>query len=101
MCTTGRHAPESAPVERPWARPMLSLVAALGLLTSAAFIQGHVQAQTGVPASDAVDITKLGPQVGATVPDFTLTDQRGQPRTLASLMGPNGLVLAFNRSADW
>jgi len=39
--------------------------------------------------------------VGAKIPDFTLSDQHGQTRTLASLMGPNGLVLVFNRSAEW
>ena len=48
-----------------------------------------------------VDVTKLGPQVGEKVPDVSLSDQRGQIRTLASLMGPNGLVLVFSRSADW
>ena len=48
-----------------------------------------------------VDVTKLGPQVGEKVPDFSLPDQHGQTRTLASLMGPKGLVLVFNRSADW
>ena len=47
------------------------------------------------------DVQRLGPQVGSRVPDFTLTDQRGQSRTLASLMGPNGLMLVFFRSADW
>jgi hypothetical protein len=47
------------------------------------------------------DVQKLGPQVGGRVPDFTLVDQRGQSRTLASLMGPNGLMLVFFRSADW
>jgi hypothetical protein len=81
-------------------RPMLSLVAALGLLTSAAFILDRVHAQTVDPTA-VVDVTKLGPHVGDKVPDFTLSDQRGQPRSLASLMGPNGLMLAFNRSADW
>ena len=49
----------------------------------------------------AVDVTTLGPQVGEKVPDFSLPDQHGQTRTLASLMGPKGLVLVFNRSADW
>ena len=48
-----------------------------------------------------VDVTKLGPQVGETVPPFTLTDQTGREHTLQSLMGPNGLVLVFFRSADW
>ena len=47
------------------------------------------------------DVQSLGPQVGTRVPDFTLADQRGRPRTLASLMGPKGLMLVFIRSADW
>jgi peroxiredoxin len=47
------------------------------------------------------DVQKLGPQVGARVPEFTLLDQKGQSRTLASLMGPKGLMLVFYRSADW
>jgi len=46
-------------------------------------------------------VKKLGPQVGEKVPDFNLPDQRGQTHTLSSLMGPKGLVLVFNRSADW
>jgi hypothetical protein len=47
------------------------------------------------------DVQKLGPQVGSRAPDFALIDQRGQSRTLASLMGANGLMLVFFRSADW
>lgn len=47
------------------------------------------------------DVRTLGPQVGARVPDFTLPDQHGQPRSLQSLMGPRGLMLIFYRSADW
>src|SRR5262249_31366388 len=47
------------------------------------------------------DVQKLGPQVGAGVPDFSLPDQNGHLQTLASLMGPNGLMLVFSRSADW
>jgi peroxiredoxin len=46
-------------------------------------------------------IATLGPQVGDVVPDFSLTDQTGADRDLASLMGPNGLMLVFSRSADW
>ena len=53
------------------------------------------------PAPAAPDIKTLGPQVGEKVPDFNLTDQHGQPRSLASLMGPKGLLLVFSRSADW
>jgi hypothetical protein len=53
------------------------------------------------PQPPLPDVQKLGPQVGSRVPDFTLLDQKGQSRTLASLMGPKGLMLVFNRSADW
>ena len=64
-----------------------------------------VLAQTAVPQQVAPaplpDIQKLGPQIGTRVPDFTLLDQKGQSRTLASLMGPKGLMLVFFRSADW
>ncbi|MBL0160843.1 MAG: redoxin domain-containing protein [Bryobacterales bacterium] len=42
-----------------------------------------------------------GPNPGDQVPAFTLPDQSGQPRSLASLQGPKGLVLLFFRSADW
>ena len=53
------------------------------------------------PQTPLPDVRKLGPQVGSRVPDFTLLDQKGQSRTLASLMGPKGLMLVFFRSADW
>ena len=43
----------------------------------------------------------LGLQVGDVSPDFSLIDQTGAGRDLASLMGPNGLMLVFSRSADW
>jgi peroxiredoxin len=46
-------------------------------------------------------VAKLGPQVGARVPDFTLTDQAGKARTLQSIMGRRGAMLVFIRSADW
>lgn len=42
-----------------------------------------------------------GPEVGAKVPDFKLSDQNGTNRTLKGLMGPKGLMLVFFRSADW
>jgi hypothetical protein len=48
-----------------------------------------------------IDVSKLGPQVGARVPDFTLRDQAGTERTLQSIMGPRGAMLVFMRSADW
>ena len=53
-------------------------------------------AQAPVP-----DVARFGPQIGERVPPFSLVDQFGQRHDLQSLMGPNGLWLEFNRSADW
>ena len=43
----------------------------------------------------------LGPQGGEQVPDFELSDQFGEIHNLESVMGPNGAMLLFHRSADW
>ena len=48
-----------------------------------------------------IDVSKLGPQVGERVPDFSLPDQNGKTQTLQSIMGPKGAMLVFIRSADW
>ncbi len=48
-----------------------------------------------------VDVSALGPQVGEQVPDFSLPDQNGEIWTRQSIMGPNGAMLVFVRSADW
>ena len=48
-----------------------------------------------------IDVSKLGPQVGERIADFRLPDQHGTVRTRDALMGPNGLMLVFSRSADW
>jgi cytochrome oxidase Cu insertion factor (SCO1/SenC/PrrC family) len=50
---------------------------------------------------ERIDVSKLGPQVGKEVPDFTLRDQNGRTRNLKSIMGPKGAMLVFVRSADW
>ena len=63
-----------------------------------AVTQPHLTAQTAVPK---IDVSKLGPQVGEQVPDFSLLDQYGTTRNLASIMGPKGAMLVFVRSADW
>ncbi len=79
-------------------RPALSVrtVAAIALAFVAATAAQQPPATAPLP-----DVQKLGPQVGARIPDFTLLDQKGQSRTLPSLMGPKGLMLVFYRSADW
>ena len=55
----------------------------------------------GSPAATRIDVSKLGPQVGERVPDFSLPDQNGGTQTLQSIMGPRGAMLVFVRSADW
>ena len=52
-------------------------------------------------ARQPIDVSKLGPQVGQRVPDFSLEDQTGKTRTLQSIMGAKGVMLVFVRSADW
>ena len=64
-------------------------------------VSARATPQQPVPQPALPDVQKLGPQVGSRVPDFTLLDQTSQSRTLASLMGPKGLMLVFSRSADW
>ncbi len=48
-----------------------------------------------------IDVNALGPQVGESVPDFSLRDQNGEAQTLESIMGPRGALILFHRSADW
>ena len=50
---------------------------------------------------EPVEVAKLGPQVGELVPDFSLPDQNGRIWTRDSILGPNGAILLFHRSADW
>jgi hypothetical protein len=73
--------------------PLVALLVTAGL--SAA------QSAQAPVARTKVDVSKLGPQVGERVPDFSLPDQDGRTRTLQSIMGPRGAMLVFVRSADW
>jgi hypothetical protein len=65
----------------------------------AALITAGIGAQA--PPAQPVDIERLGPQIGDVVPDFSAPDQFGRTQTLKSSTGTNGLMLFFNRSADW
>ncbi|MGI9257883.1 MAG: hypothetical protein ACR2QQ_03520 [Gammaproteobacteria bacterium] len=42
-----------------------------------------------------------GPEIGETIPDFEAYDQNGNLVGLDDVMGPNGAVVVFHRSADW
>ena len=57
--------------------------------------------QGAQPARQTIDVSRLGPQVGEQIPDFSLTDQTGRTRDLQSIMGPRGAMVVFLRSADW
>ena len=75
-------------------------VLALGLALLALGVGQAREAQSGNPATK-VDVERVGLQVGASLPDFTLRDQHGESRSLRSLLGPKGAVIVFFRSADW
>ena len=66
-------------------------------LVAALCLTAGLAAQTRAP----IEVAKLGPQVGETVPGFSLRDQDGAARTLQSVMGPRGALIVFIRSADW
>ncbi|HEX8027073.1 MAG TPA: hypothetical protein VF491_01360 [Vicinamibacterales bacterium] len=68
----------------------LSLTAVLFLAAAALFAQ-----------APAVDVSKLGPQIGQSVPPIAGVDQYARPQTLGSIYGPKGAMLVFFRSADW
>jgi len=53
------------------------------------------------PATAPIDTSKIGPQVGQTVPPIEGVDQFGKRHTLSSIAGPRGTMLVFFRSADW
>ena len=59
--------------------------------------------QTSANAQDReeIDVASLGPQVGEQIPDFALPDQNGTVQTLESIMGEEGAMIVFHRSADW
>ena len=61
----------------------------------------RAQPQTGDAGRTRIDVSKLGPQVGQRIPDFSLQDQAGKTWTQRSIMGRNGAMLVFYRSADW
>ena len=51
--------------------------------------------------SQSIDVEHIGPKIGAALPEFSLHDQDGKVHSLKSLLGTNGAVIVFFRSADW
>ena len=80
---------------------MTTLPARLKLTTFSFLLLFSVSGLTSAQSRTAIDVHSLGPQVGERVPEFRLPDQNGRIQTLESIMGPNGAMLLFHRSADW
>lgn len=53
------------------------------------------------PATASEYVDSWGPPVGTAIPEASFNDQAGHPLTFAGLMGARGLLILFNRSADW
>ena len=70
-------------------------------LALTALLTAQTPGGTQTAARPKIDVSKLGPQVGERVPDFSLNDQNGKTWTPQSIMGPKGAMLVFYRSADW
>lgn len=85
-------------------RQIRSVFTLIVLLAGLGLSQNPVPAllAQGAPAGRTkIDVSKLGPQVGQAVPEFSLPDQNGKTWTRQSIMGPKGAMLVFYRSADW
>jgi len=52
-------------------------------------------------ASSMLMAADYGPAIGSKMPDFEAAGQDGQIHSLKSLLGSNGAVILFFRSADW
>lgn len=82
-------------------RPMIHLTTMRLLTTSGTAVGGNTACRPVItnccdgPIAPRIDVSKLGPQVGELVPDFTLKDQNGKTWTLQSIMGPKGAMLVF------
>jgi len=81
------------------AKPLLHLATCAAFLLTGVLVHLRVMAQP--QPRQKIEVSKLGPQVGERVPDFSLKDQTGKTWTLPSIMGPKGAMLVFVRSADW
>lgn len=74
----------------------LKQLASLGLAAGMLLLATTASAQR-----EAIDLSTRGPQVGESIPEFSLPDQNGKVWTQDSILGPNGMMLVFVRSADW
>ncbi len=78
-------------------RPLISRAVLVGVL--AALMLGFPS--QAMQSRTPIEVASLGPQVGEQVPEFSLPDQNGRVWTRDSILGPNGAILLFHRSANW
>lgn len=81
-----------------------SMGSARSMLVATLFAAGCSRPQPGpspLPAEWVARGGGPGPAIGEVMPPFELADQDGRPQTFATLRGPNGLLLNFNRSVVW
>jgi hypothetical protein len=80
----------------------VSMFRIMRIFVVASFLMGMASAvQAQAPERVKIDLSKLGPQVGEQVPDFSLKDQAGSTWTRSSITGTRGTMLVFVRSAEW
>jgi hypothetical protein len=84
----------------PWKLSDPAILLSVGLLALGSAVAQARDPQSNSPAA-VVDVATIGPKVGEALPDFSLPDQHGQMRSMKSLLGPNGAVIVFFRSANW
>ena len=73
----------------------------LSALVIGACILFFMQTSANTQDREEIDVASLGPQVGERIPEFALPDQNGTVQTLESIMGEEGAMIVFHRSADW
>ena len=80
----------------------IALIAATATLGIAACTQETETPTEPIEQVEAAPMDHSGPAVGEAIPaNFLTRDTSGAERSLNDLSGENGLVLVFNRSADW
>ena len=47
------------------------------------------------------DGMKTGPAIGEIIPEFQAENQNGKLTSFRDIVGPNGALILFHRSADW
>ena len=70
------------------------------LLSMAALVASVWSSSSG-EAQPATSQKQVGLDVGVAAPDFKARDQFGHLQDVHTLVGKNGTVLLFFRSADW